>query len=155
MTTTSSALAQCSVARGVQGLADEFREIAEAHKTPVAQRCDRCGAGFFPPLLGCRECGSPELSWVSCGVTGTVGTFVTVHTAEATPSMAIPRRLLDKVPYTSVYVVPDALPAVRLPALMLGAQQERLAVGARVRLHDADGRTVHASIADDDAKEGR
>ena len=147
MAMQTTVLAPCSVARGAQGLADEFRETVTEHQVPVAQRCDRCGSAYFPPVLGCRVCASPSLSWVSCGETATVGTFVTVHTAEATPSMSIPRRLLDQVPYSSVYAVPDALPGVRLAALMLGPQQDKLAVGVAVRLEVANGHTLQASIA--------
>lgn len=140
-------LAPCSVERGVQGLADEFHETVATHKTPAAQRCDDCGTAYFPPLLGCRACASPRLSWVACGEAATVGTFVTVHTAEATSSMSIPRRLVSQIPYTSVYAIPDALPSVRLAALMVGPQQEKLAVGVPVRLEVANGRTLLASIA--------
>ena len=49
-------------------------------------------------------------------------------------------RLLDEVPYSSVYVEPDEFPGVRLPALMVGDQQEFLAVGLPVELQvPADG----------------
>jgi uncharacterized OB-fold protein len=139
-------LGSCPVERGVQGIADDYRAVMEEHRVPVAQRCDECSAAQFPPLLGCRSCLSARLSWVSCGDRGVVGTFVTVHTAETTPSMSIPRRLLDKVPYSSVFVAPDDLPGVRLVALMLGPQQERLAVGLAVRLDASGGAVVLAEV---------
>jgi hypothetical protein len=48
--------------------------------------------------------------------------------------MSIPRRLLDEVPYTSVYVEPLEVPGVRIPAVMVGDQQAALAVGDVVEL---------------------
>jgi uncharacterized OB-fold protein len=125
-------LGPCPVQGGVQALADDFRATVRAHRVAVAQACGRCRTANFPPLLACRSCGSYELQWISCGPTGTIGTYVTVHTADATPSMSIPRRLLDRVPYTSIYASPDAVPTIRVAALMVGGQQERLKVGAAV-----------------------
>jgi uncharacterized OB-fold protein len=123
---------------GVQAVANEHRALSGQLRAPLAQRCDACGTGQFPPLLACPNCGSRDLSWIACGDTGTVGTFVTVHTAQATASMSIPRRLQDAVPYTSVFVIPDAVPDVRVAALMLGEQQVELRVGARVAFAFSD-----------------
>jgi uncharacterized OB-fold protein len=131
-------LGHSDVSRGTQGLADQFRDVVKAHKVGVAQQCDGCHTAQFPPMLGCPVCGSGDLSWVSCGDSGTVGTFVTVHTADATPSMSIPRRLRALAPYTSVYVIPDAVPGVRVPALMIGPQQSRVQIGATVTLEMSD-----------------
>jgi hypothetical protein len=150
MANETAALARCAVELGAQGLADDYRVMLAAHRVPIAQQCDECRTAYFPPLLACRECSSPKLSWVSCGDTGKVGTFVTVHTADATPSMAIPRRLLDQVPYTSVYAVPDALPAVRLPALMLGPQQQRIGVGRSIRFEANGGPALLAYMITDE-----
>lgn len=143
----STVLGACEPERGVQALADQHRAVTQRHGGPVAQACDACAGIQFPPMLACRTCGSAELSWIACGATGTIGTYVTVHTRHATPSMSIPRRLLDQVPYTSVYVVPDAVPTVRLPALMTGPQQERLAVGAAVTLSVAESPALVADLA--------
>jgi uncharacterized OB-fold protein len=131
-------LGRSDTSRGTHALAKEFRATVHAHKVAVAQHCDSCGTPQFPPMLGCPACGSSDLSWVSCGDAGTVGTFVTVHTADATPSMSIPRRLLALVPYTSVYVIPDAVPTVRVPALMIGSQQSQLRIAAPVTLEVSD-----------------
>jgi uncharacterized OB-fold protein len=131
-------LRQCDLQRGVQGLADDFNAAVRSNRAPIAQRCDDCGTAQFPPMLSCPVCRSQELSWVSCGNTGTVGTFVTVHTSEATPSMSIPRRLRALVPYTSVYVAPDAVPSVRVAALMIGPQQAQLRVGSAVAFDVTD-----------------
>lgn len=134
MTTERTMVSPCDVAAGTQALADQYSELVRSHSEPLVQSCDTCEAIYFPPLLSCRTCHSFDLSWIRCGTTGTIGTYVTVHTADATPSMSIPRRLLDQIPYTSVYVVPDAVPTVRVPALMVGDQQQRIAVGAAVTL---------------------
>jgi uncharacterized OB-fold protein len=131
-------LRRCDPSGGVQALADEFRTTAREHRTAVAQRCDSCASTQFPPMLACPVCGCAGLSWVSCGDTARVGTFVTVHTAQATPSMSIPRRLRAVVPYTSVFAAPDAVPDVRVPALMLGPQQRDIRVGSAVGFDFSD-----------------
>jgi uncharacterized OB-fold protein len=140
MTGDAAALAGCDVTAGAQGLADQYHALLREHRVPLVQRCAACASAYFPPLLNCRSCHSDELAWVPAGARGRVGTFVTVHTREQTPSMSIPRRLLDEVPYSSVYVEPDEFPGVRIPALMVGDQQEFLAVGLPVELQvPADG----------------
>jgi uncharacterized OB-fold protein len=139
-------LVRCSVQQGVQALADEYRAVIGLHQVPLAQRCEECQTAQFPPMLACPSCGSDSLWWVDAGPTGTVGTYVTVHTRDATPSMSIPRRLLDSVPYTSVYVNPDALPTVRLAALMVGDQQAELHVGSRVTFDAADPSVLKVSL---------
>jgi uncharacterized OB-fold protein len=123
---------------GVQALAEEYRAVAREHRTAVAQRCNSCASTQFPPMLACPVCGCAGLSWVSCGEVARVGTFVTVHTAQATPSMSIPRRLRAVVPYTSVFAAPDAVPGVRVPALMLGPQQRDIRVGSAVGFDFSD-----------------
>lgn len=131
-------LGRSDPSRGVQALADQHRAVAREHRTAVAQRCDSCACPQFPPMLACPACGSAMLSWVSCGGTATVGTFVTVHTAQATPSMSIPRRLRAVTPYTSVFAAPDAVPEVRVPALMLGPQQRDIRAGSAVAFDFSD-----------------
>jgi uncharacterized OB-fold protein len=132
---------------GVQAMADEHRARARQLRAAIAQRCDSCATAQFPPLLSCPVCGSRDMSWVSCGESGTVGTFVTVHTSAATASMSIPRRLRDVVPYTSVYARPDALPGVRVAALMLGDQQADMKVGARVTFTFSDDYGLMVDLA--------
>jgi uncharacterized OB-fold protein len=134
VTTNPTALAACDVIAGAEGLANQYRALLNAHRVPLVQRCANCATAYFPPLLNCRTCHSDELRWVSAGSRGRVGTFVTVYTRDQTPSMSIPRRLLDEVPYTSVYVEPINIEGVRIPALMVGIQQASLAVGDEVEL---------------------
>jgi uncharacterized OB-fold protein len=136
--TSGTTLGPCANLISIQAMADEHRALVRAQGSPVVQRCDECRLPSFPPMLGCPRCGSSQLSWILAGKTGTVGTFVTVHRRDATPSMTIPRRLLDQIPYTSVYITPDKAPEVRIAALMTGTQQGDLAVGSRVQLHVAD-----------------
>jgi uncharacterized OB-fold protein len=132
---------------GVQAMADEHRALAKRLRAAIAQECDSCGTGQFPPLLSCPVCGSSSMNWVSCGDAGTVGTFVTVHTRQATASMSIPRRLRDAAPYTSVFASPDALPTVRVAALMLGDQQAEMRVGARVTFAFSDDYGLMVDLA--------
>jgi uncharacterized OB-fold protein len=131
-------LGRADPAGGVQALAVQHRAVAREHRTAVAQRCDSCARWQFPPMLACPVCGSSKLSWLSCGDTATVGTFVTVHTAQGTPSMSIPRRLAAVAPYTSVFAAPLAVPEVRLAALMLGPQQHHIRVGSAVGFDFSD-----------------
>ena len=134
------------VEQGAQALADHYRQLVSEHRVALVQRCDECSADFFPPLLGCSRCHSSELSWIDCGATGTVGTFVTVHARIVTPSMGIPKWLRESTPYSSVYVVPDAVPTVRVAALMDGDQQDRLRVGARVRFALSEPRVLRVHL---------
>lgn len=136
--TEPTVLGRADPSRGVQALADQHRAVVREHRTAVAQRCGSCGCTQFPPMLACPVCGSVMLRWVSCGGTAKVGTFVTVHTAQATPSMSIPRRLQAVAPYTSVFAAPDAVPEVRIPALMLGPQQRGIRVGSAVGFDFSD-----------------
>ena len=142
----SSSVASCDVEAGAQGLADQYRALLREHRVPLVQRCADCGTACFPPLLSCRKCHSDRLGWVPAGTRGAVGTFVTVHTRESTPSMSIPKRLLDEVPYTSVYVEPLHVPDVRIPALMVGAQQHSLAVGDEVDLEVPEDGPIRAHV---------
>jgi uncharacterized OB-fold protein len=139
-------LVRCSVQQGVQALADEYRTVMSLHHVPLAQRCEECRTAQFPPMLQCPSCGSDALWWVDAGSAGTIGTYVAVHTRYATPSMSIPRRLLDSVPYTSVYVNPDAFPTVRLAALMVGSQQEKVRVGSRIKFDASDPAVLRVSL---------
>ncbi len=141
---TGRTVAACDLDAGSQCLADQYRALLREHRLPLVQRCAECGAAHFPPLLRCRSCHSARLDWVDAGPWATVGTFVTVHTREQTPSMSIPKRLLDEVPYTSVYVEPQDVPGVRLPALMVGQQQGSLAVGDLVRLEVPENGPIRA-----------
>lgn len=143
---TRDVVASCDLNSGAQGLADQYQALLREHRAPIVQHCAGCASSYFPPLLNCRTCHSDDLSWVPAGSTGTIGTFVTVHTRDQTPSMSIPRRLLDEVPYTSVYVEPDDVPGVRIPALMVGAQQASIAVSAKVRLEVLEAGPIRAHL---------
>ena len=43
------------------------------------QKCGGCGAFRFPPLTGCRECGSTEVEWVAVAGRGRVFSYTVVH----------------------------------------------------------------------------
>jgi len=146
-------VATCDVAAGSQGLADQYHALLAEHRMPLVQQCKACSTAYFPPLLSCRSCHSDELAWAPAGARGRVGTFVTVHTRDATPSMSIPRRLLDEVPYTSVYVEPDGAPHLRIPALMVGDGQQHLAVGDRVELAVPGSGPIRATRIDGEVEQ--
>lgn len=140
-------LGRARVDRGAQGLAEDYRRTVAEHRAVAAQQCDACATYYFPPLLSCSRCHSEELSWVDVGSTGTVATFVTVHAGTVTPSMGIPKWLLNRVPYTSVYVTPDSVTSIRIPALMEGSDQEALEVGTRVLFDLSDPRTLSVHLS--------
>ena len=140
-------LSPATVGDGVQALAEDYRTAISDHGVMIAQQCDECATFYFPPLLACSRCHSEKLSWVDCGPTGAVGTFVTVHAQTVTSSMAIPKWLTGRTPYSSVYVVPDAIPSIRVPALMEGPQQDALAVGSKVTFDLSEPRTPRVNIA--------
>jgi uncharacterized OB-fold protein len=146
MTSIGNSVATCDVAAGAKGLADQYRRLLRLHRVPLVQCCGDCSAAYFPPLLSCRSCHSDTLSWVPAGSRGKVGTFVTVHTREQSPSMSIPKRLLDLVPYSSVYVEPLDVKRVRIPTLMLGEQQALLSVGDEVELEVPEDGPIQAHL---------
>jgi uncharacterized OB-fold protein len=95
--------------------------------------CRNCDRPQFPPKLLCPRCSSSDLEWRDVGGAGTVECWVTVHTTEATAGFAIPKWLLAAVPYSSVFVQPDALAStLRLPSLMTKVDPAALEVGTRV-----------------------
>lgn len=127
----SERIVDCDVAGGAPALAKQFHEITADRKMVVCQRCDRCGRVQFPPLMACSRCSSRDLAWVDAGEEGTVESWVTVSTANTTLGYSVPKRLIDSVPFTTVFVQPKAFEEVlRLPAFMAGVWPQGTGRGA-------------------------
>lgn len=130
-------LAACTAASGAQ-LADQFRELLSRGLVAV-QGCGACGNVSFPPLLRCPRCGSADLAWWDAGPSGYPVSWVTVHTATSTETISIPRRLLDRVPYTTVIVELGRYPDTRMPFLLLDALEPAVGVALDLDVREVNG----------------
>jgi uncharacterized OB-fold protein len=91
------------------------------------QQCVDCGAFRFPPLTGCRHCGSTRAVWKR--ITGRGRVFS--HTTVVHP--VIPAISPD-VPYAVVVVEFDEAPGARLISNVLGTPPEQIHVGMELEL---------------------
>lgn len=127
--------APCDIGSGGQGMAMQYRRLLTENRRPICQVCRDCGHPQFPPMLLCPLCRSSNLEWRDVGGSGTVRSWVTVHTSTTTAGFTIPKWLVNAVPYSSVFVQPDALTeTLRMPSLMTDVTPSRMAAGARVVL---------------------
>ncbi len=91
------------------------------------QKCGGCGVFRFPPLLGCRECGSTEVQWVAVAGRGRVFSYTVVH------HPAIPD-VEQEVPYSVVVVEFDDAPGARLISNVLDVGIDEVEVGMELDL---------------------
>ena len=91
------------------------------------QKCRKCGAFRFPPLTGCRECGSTEVEWAAVAGRGRVFSYTIVH-HPATPDVQ------KEVPYPVVAVEFDDAPGVRLISNVLDVGVDEIEVGMELDL---------------------
>ena len=91
------------------------------------QRCSGCGVCRFPPLGGCRDCGSNEAEWIEVSGRGQVFSFTVVH-HPAMPDIA------EHVPYAVVVVEFDDAPGARLISNVLDAGIDEIEIGMAVEL---------------------
>jgi uncharacterized OB-fold protein len=61
-------------------LTEPFWE-ATRRRVLVRQRCDDCGANFFPPKVACPHCLSEAWQWVESSGRGAVYSFTVIHRA--------------------------------------------------------------------------
>ncbi len=101
-------------------LADDYRDATRELGAPVVQDCVRCGTAFWPPRLRC-SCGASEMRWSAAGLTGrlvsTVGVDLRVDQGS---ERRVPRRLAERLPYTTVIVELEEHPGVRMALLSDG-----------------------------------
>ena len=91
------------------------------------QKCGGCGEFRFPPLTGCRECGSTDVSWVAVAGRARVFSYTIVH-HPATPDIQ------EEVPYPVVVVEFDDAPGVRLISNVLDTRIDEIEVGMELDL---------------------
>jgi uncharacterized OB-fold protein len=91
------------------------------------QRCGGCRAFSFPPLTGCRECGSTDVEWVAVAGRGRVFSYTIVHHPATSD-------VVEEVPYPVVAVEFDDAPGVRLISNVLDIDIDEIAVGLELDL---------------------
>ncbi len=91
------------------------------------QRCGDCSAFRFPPLTGCRDCGSTEVEWVAVTGQARVFSYTVVH------HPAIPD-VQGEVPYPVVAVEFDDAPGVRLISNVLDIGIDEIEVEMELEL---------------------
>ena len=104
----------------------EFWEHCAKHELRF-QCCRDCGAYRFPPLSGCRHCGSTQTQWIRVSGRSQVFSYTTV----AHPALP---QLKDHVPYSVVVVEFDDAPGVRMVSNVLDAAPEEVHVGMALEL---------------------
>jgi uncharacterized OB-fold protein len=100
-----------------------FYDASRRRKLAV-QRCDACGATFFPAVDVCPTCFHERLSWIDCSGSGEVFSFVVVHHVHH-PAFAA------RVPYVVAEVRLDEGPRMR--SNVVGVAPAEVRVGMRVR----------------------
>lgn len=105
----------------------------------LLQRCTACGRTQFPPLPGCRRCGSGDLDVMTSVGNGSVYSWIVAHYA-FDPSVA------DDLPYVVVTVELDEGP--RLYGRLLGCGPSDVWAGmpVQVRYEDHADHTVAAFV---------
>lgn len=99
-----------------------FWEAARRHELRL-QRCDACGAIWWPPGSVCPECLGARHTWAKMSGRGTVSSFVVFHKAWF-PAFA------GDTPYAVVQVELEEGP--RLTASLVGVRPEEIRVGLPV-----------------------
>jgi len=91
------------------------------------QRCEGCRSFRFPPLSGCRDCGSNRAEWVAVSGHGRIFSYTVVH------HPAIPE-VREEVPYAVVVVEFDDAPGVHLVSNVVDLPYGEVEVGIEVEL---------------------
>ena len=91
------------------------------------QQCSDCGAFRFPPMAGCRECGSTAHEWVAVSGRGRVFSHTTV-VHPATP------QIVEEVPYSVIVVEFEEAPGVRLISNVVDVPPDEVHVDMELEL---------------------
>ena len=91
------------------------------------QKCRGCGVWRFPPLTGCRQCGSTDATWEPVSGRGRVFSYTVVH-HPAVPDVA------EHVPYAIVVVEFDDAPGARVISNVLGVPYDQVSVGMELEV---------------------
>lgn len=101
----------------------------------MLQRCDRCASTWHPPMPGCPDCRSADVSWFAASGLGTVSSFTWVHHATH-------QAFRDRIPYAVVLVDLDEGPRI---VTAMADPTAVVRIGALVRAvfaHEDDGSLV-------------
>lgn len=129
-----STLGVCRVELGWTQIANDYRAVTRAHGNPIVQGCLRCNAAHWPPRLRCA-CGSADLHWLSAGRRGRLISTVGVNlTSDQASSHWVPRKLAQRLPYTTVIVELDQWAGVRMAVLGDGLAFTEAPSGSAVTL---------------------
>ena len=94
----------------------------------LINRCAACGHWHHPPRPVCPQCWSTEVSAQPVGGTGTIHLAVFLHQGPPAPGVDY------STPYPLVAVELDEQPHLRFTATVIGADNEDVTIGRRVRL---------------------
>jgi hypothetical protein len=104
-----------------EGVDAPFWDAAQAGRL-VVQRCERCGAAWWPAIERCGDCDGGRLAWSEVAPEGRVWSYAIYH-------RRFDARLDVELPYAVAAVELDA--GVCLPGRIVGSI-DGLAVGAAV-----------------------
>ena len=101
----------------------QFWRIRDRYYRLIGNKCDACGAEFFPPAYACRKCKSEKLTDVEMPRTGKIMTYT--HLYEPLPGFE------DQVPVHLAVV--ELENGVRVLSQVVDSPEEEIKVGAKAR----------------------
>ncbi len=106
----------------------------------LIDRCAECGVWHHPPAPACPACWSMSITPTAVSGTGTIHLVIFLHQHAPIPGFD------DAMPYPVVTVELDEQPGLRFTGTMVGAANDDVVIGRRVRLDwiDRDGEPVPA-----------
>jgi uncharacterized protein len=104
-------------------MAIQFWRIRDRYYRLMGNRCDDCGAEFFPPVYKCRECGSRHLTDKHMPRTGKILTHTQLH--EPLPGFE------SEVPLNLAVI--ELQNGVRVLAQIVDTPLEKIETGAKAK----------------------
>jgi len=94
----------------------------------LMNRCEDCGAWRHPPRPVCPSCWSPNVRPTAVSGTGTIHLAIFLH--QGPPAAGVDYA----TPYPVVTVELDEVPGLRFTSTLVGAPNDAIRIGRRVRL---------------------
>ncbi len=94
----------------------------------LLNRCDECGTWHQPPRPVCPACWSAKVSATDVAGSGVIHLLIFLHQGPPTRGVDYAK------PYPVATVELDEQPGLRFTSTVIGAPNERLAIGQRVKL---------------------
>ncbi len=101
----------------------QFWRIKDRYYRLVGNRCEDCGAEYFPPVYRCRKCGSHHLTDKEMPRTGRILTHTQLH--EPLPGFE------SQVPLNLAVI--ELQNGARVLAQIVDSPQEKIETGARAK----------------------